>query len=76
MPYSDSSKDNNNISKKDIQMEITVKIKSVYGKELIYPVCDTARLLSYLTGKKTFTSEHIETIKNLGYKVTVQPEVL
>jgi hypothetical protein len=57
-------------------MEITVKLKSVYGNDLIYPVCDKATLLASLTGKKTFTDESIKTIKNLGYTVTVQPETL
>jgi hypothetical protein len=57
-------------------MEITVKLKSVYGNDLIYPVCDTAVLLASLTGKKTFTPESIETIKELGYTVTVQPSTL
>jgi hypothetical protein len=57
-------------------MEITVKLKSVYGNDLIYPVCDKATLLASLTGKKTFTDESIKTIKDLGYTVTVQPETL
>jgi len=57
-------------------MEITVKIKNVYGNDLIYPICDTAIMLASLTGKKTFTAEHIETIKKLSYEVTVQSEVL
>jgi hypothetical protein len=35
-------------------MEIKLKAKSVYGKVLVYPVCEKSNLLIRLTGKKTF----------------------
>ena len=50
-------------------MDITVKIKNVYGVDLIYPVCDKALLLSKLIGKKTFSASDIDTIKKLGFSV-------
>ena len=53
-------------------MEITVKIKNVYGIDRTYPVCDTAMLLAQLTGRVTFTAEHITIIKFLGYSVKVE----
>lgn len=53
-------------------MECIVQIRDVYGKPTIYPVNDTARLLANLAGTKTLTREALETIRRLGYTVTVQ----
>lgn len=52
--------------------EIKIKIKSVYGNDVIYPVCSDARLFSELAGTKTLTKQAIYVIKNLGYTVTVE----
>jgi hypothetical protein len=51
-------------------MELTVKIKSVYGNDMIYPVNDTAQKFSNLIGKKTFSKVDLAIISNLGYKIT------
>lgn len=48
---------------------ITVKIKSVYGEEKIYPVCTDAQTFADLAGTRTLTISTIEHIKRLGYKV-------
>lgn len=57
-------------------MQITVSIKSVYGQDRIYPVSETAKLLTSLTGKNTLSKEALATIKQLGYEVEVQaPEL-
>jgi hypothetical protein len=56
----------------ETEMEITVRVKNVYGKQLVYPVNDNAQLLCALTGAKTFTSEALAVIKQLGYTVTVE----
>jgi hypothetical protein len=57
-------------------MNIQVEIKNVYGVRSVYPVSDTAKLLARLAGTKTFTPSAIETIKQLGYTVSVvQPVV-
>lgn len=56
-------------------MEIVVKRKTVYGNNLIYPLCDTAKCLAMLADTKTFTTRQVEIIKALGYKFIVeQPE--
>ena len=57
-------------------MNITVRITSNYGVRTVYPVCQTAVLLAKLAGTKTFTAHALETIKALGYAITVQPEQL
>ena len=57
-------------------MQILVKIKNVYGNEMVYPVCDTALTLASLTGKKTFSTQDIALIKTLGYQVNVEQKTL
>ena len=57
-------------------MNIIVCIRNVYGNELIYPVCDTAKLLAKLAGRKTLGIGDIKTIEALGYVVHVQPQKL
>ena len=52
-------------------MEITVVIKSVYGNEQIYPVCEQAKLFAALAGTKTLTNQSLRLIKQLGYKINV-----
>jgi hypothetical protein len=57
-------------------MELTVKVKQVYGNDMIYPVNDTAQKFSNLIGKKTFSRVDLAIISNLGYKITQVQEVL
>jgi hypothetical protein len=57
-------------------MNATVQIKTHYGTQYIYPICQTAQHLAALTGKKTFSHSDIKTIKALGYSINVQqPEI-
>ena len=58
--------------KKD--MELIVEKKSVYGNQLIYPVCNKAKLFASISGNKTLLPEIIEDIKKLGYKLTTKGE--
>lgn len=51
--------------------EITVKQKNVYGKILIYPVCEKAVVFSNLIGTKTLTMNHLNLIEQLGYTVNL-----
>ena len=53
-------------------MSITVQIKTHYGTQYIYPICDAAQKLCSLTGKKTFSRRDIDLIKYLGYSINVQ----
>ncbi len=50
-------------------MEIIVTVKSVYGNDLCYPVCEKAQLFARLTGQKTFSPSHLKKIQALGYTV-------
>ena len=55
-------------------MEIKLKAKSVYGKVLVYPVCEKSNLLIRLTGKKTFDEHDLFVIERLGYSVSWEAE--
>jgi hypothetical protein len=55
-----------------ITMEIIVEIKQVYGNRSIYPVCAKSKILADLAGTKTFTSRALDSIKALGYSITVK----
>jgi hypothetical protein len=56
------------------QWEITVKRKTVYGNEVVYPVCDTAICLTMLGDTKTITQRQIGIIKALGYKIVLEQQ--
>lgn len=58
------------------QPEIIVKIKDVYGKRVIYPVCVHAEEFAKLAGTKTLTDAAIKSIRALGFKVTLEQQEL
>ena len=53
-----------------------IKIRSVYGNRLIYPVNSLAIAVAKLMGKKTFNKDEIDSIKRIGFEVQVEQEVL
>ena len=59
-----------------MEKQITVAVKSVYGRQTIYPVCEQAKLLTSLTGNKTLSQSNIATIKALGYTIQVEQPTL
>ena len=50
-----------------IAKELAVSVKNVYGKDTVYPECDTSKLLAQLSGHRTLTGDAISILKNLGY---------
>ena len=52
-------------------MFIQVQIKTVYGNDIIYPVCEKAKLFAKFKGQKTITGSDIVIIKQLGYEIKV-----
>jgi hypothetical protein len=48
---------------------IQITIKSVYGRETIYPVCDQAKRLAALVGTKTLTQETIRQAIGMGFEI-------
>ena len=51
--------------------EIQVSIKSVYGNQLIYPVCDKAKYFAKLARTSTLTPQAIDLIKRIGFDILV-----
>jgi hypothetical protein len=47
-----------------------VEVKSVYGKELVYPANQIARQFALLTGQKTFSHDQLAVIESMGYTIT------
>lgn len=50
-------------------MDIMVQVKDVYGKPLIYPVCDKAIAFAAIANQKTLSQATLWQIKALGYSV-------
>ena len=57
-------------------LEIIVKLKNVYGNELVYPANDRAEMFLNLTGKKTFSRAELEILKKVGYVVKFEAQKL
>jgi len=53
-------------------LQITVEIKDVYGKQVVYPVCDAAKAFAAIASTTTLTANAIKGIKALGYIITVK----
>lgn len=50
-------------------MFITVQVKDVYGKPLIYPVCDKAKAFAAIANQKTLSQATLWQIHALGYSI-------
>jgi hypothetical protein len=50
-------------------MKIQIKIQNNYGRESIYPVCETSEIFAKIAGTKTLTRETLGLIKKLGYTI-------
>lgn len=51
-------------------MNLTIELKTVYGNNLVYPICNKAIILCQLTNQKTFSKFAINKLKELGYTFT------
>jgi hypothetical protein len=49
------------------EMECIIEIKSVYGQDKVYPVCETSQIIAKLSGNSTLTPVTIALAKQLGY---------
>ena len=63
-------------NKRNKTMTITIKIKNVYGKELVYPVCTKGLTFARMLNRKTFNAYDIANIKELGYTLQVEAQTL
>ena len=51
---------------------ITVEVRSVYGRDTIYPVDDAAKAFAAIAGTTTLTVSVLKQIIGLGYDVRYQ----
>lgn len=55
-------------------MKILIEVRDVYGKQTIYPACNTSRFFAALAGTKTLTHAALCLIEAQGYVIeTIQP---
>ena len=53
-------------------MQIIVNVRSVYGRETIYPVCSIAKTFALIARTTTLAPETMRLIESLGYRVLVE----
>ena len=57
-------------------MQLIVEIKSVYGVQRIYAVCNNSKLITKLKQSKTLNKDDISILRELGYTIeTKQPTI-
>lgn len=57
-----------NIDLNPFNNELLVEVKKVYGVDRVYPACSRSLALSKLIGKKTFSNQEVNIIKDeLGF---------
>lgn len=52
-------------------MYITVQVRDVYGRTLVYPADETSATFARLLNVKTFNAHQVACIRDLGYAVHV-----
>ena len=52
---------------------IHVRVMDVYGKRVVYPVCDKAKVFASIADTVTLTEPNLRRIKKLGYEIHVLP---
>ena len=56
-------------------MKITVRVRSVYGKRVVYPHCPAAKAFARIARTETLTLATLHEINTLGITIDVLPEV-
>jgi hypothetical protein len=56
-------------------LTIRIELKDQYGKQVAYPICDTAKTFADIANSKTLTDQTLLRIAGLGYTIiTTQRE--
>jgi hypothetical protein len=56
-------------------LTVRIELKDQYGKQVAYPVCDTAKTFADIANSKTLTDQTLLRIAGLGYTIiTTQRE--
>lgn len=68
---------NNDVAlRHNIEKVCVVSITNNYGREAIYPVNDAAKSFARIADTRTLTRETIRLVKQLGYRVDVEPSAV
>lgn len=59
-----------------MENKLTVRVKNVYGKKTVYPVCNRSQILARMLGQVTLTLDNVIDIKKLGFELNIVPETL
>jgi hypothetical protein len=54
-------------------MQIKVQIRTIYGVETVYPLCNQAKAFARIARTKTLTIDTLREIKALGYDIVDMP---
>lgn len=54
-----------------MKIKIQVLVRSVYGNELVYPLCEQGKEFAKMVGRKTLTARDLASIRKLGFEVEV-----
>lgn len=52
---------------------VHVRVMDVYGRQVVYPVCDKAKVFASIADTKTLTETTLRCIRKLGYTIHVIP---
>lgn len=53
-------------------MTIKVQIRSVYGRDTVYPACPDAARFASIAGTKTLCDHTLRMIRDLGYEIVIE----
>ena len=53
---------------------VHVRVTDVYGKRVVYPVCERAKVFASIAGTKTLTEVTLRCIQKLGYTLHAVPQ--
>lgn len=52
---------------------VHVRVMDVYGRQVVYPVCDKAKVFADIADTKTLTDSTLRCMRKLGYTIHVIP---
>ncbi len=53
---------------------VHVRVMDVYGKRVVYPVCEKAKVFADIADTKSLTEANLRRIQKLGYTIHVIPQ--
>lgn len=53
---------------------VHVRVMDVYGKRVVYPVCEKAKVFADIADTKSLTESNLRRIQKLGYTIHVVPQ--